>query len=469
VSKRPFGRAASRGSLLLLGVVLLALGLAGCASSIKEKNAIHVVTIDGTINPVMARYVESAIGAAEDSDAAAVVLRLDTPGGLDSSMRDIVQRIESSRVPVITYVWPPGARAASAGTFITMAGNVAAMAPNTAIGAAHPVGAGGEDIEGTLGDKVTNDAAAYITGIAKLRGRNADWAESAVRQSISADEQEAVQLNVVDLVAPDLPSLLAAVNGRSVELLSGPATLQVANAPIVENNMSLVQRFFLILSDPNIAFILLSVGLAAIAIEMLHPGFILPAVVGSIALLLAFFSLGTLPVNWAGVLLILLAFTLFIAELLVAGFGALGVGGIVSLILGGLLLTSTSNPEFQVSRWLIYGWAAVIGVFFLMVMSAILRMRRMPATTGAQALIGRVAVARSPLEPSGQVFLQGERWQATSEDGPVQVGERVIVTGVRGLRLTVRKAPGEGKAAEPAAGDEPPEARQPEEGQTGTA
>jgi membrane-bound serine protease (ClpP class) len=469
MSKRPSGRAARRNAFLLFGAVLLALGLAGCAASIKEKNAVHVITIDGEINPVMARYVESAIGAAEDSDAAAVVLRLDTPGGLDSSMRDIVQRIESSRVPVITYVSPPGARAASAGTFITLAGNVAAMAPNTAIGAAHPVGAGGQDIEGTMGDKVTNDAAAYITGIAKLRGRNVDWAESAVRQSISADEQDAVQLNVVDLVAPDLPSLLAAVNGRSVELLTGPAILQVANAPIVENNMSLVQRFFLILSDPNIAFILLSVGLAAIAIEMLHPGFILPGVVGSIALLLAFFSLGTLPVNWAGVLLILLAFALFIAELLVQGFGALGVGGIVSLILGGLLLTSTSNPEFQVSRWLIYGWAAVIGAFFLMVMSTILRMRRMlPAKTGALALVGRVAVARSPLEPSGQVFLQGERWQATSEDGPVEVGERVIVTGVRGFRLTVRKAPGEGRT-EPPAGDDRPEARRPEEGQPGTA
>jgi membrane-bound serine protease (ClpP class) len=468
MSKISSSRAAKRNALLLLGAVLLALGLAGCAASIKEKNAVHVVTIDGEINPVMARYVESAIGAAEDSDAAAVVLRLDTPGGLDTSMRDIVQRIESSRVPVITYVWPPGARAASAGTFITLAGNVAVMAPNTAIGAAHPVGATGEDIQGTLGDKVTNDAAAYITGIAKLRGRNVDWAESAVRQSISADETDAVRLNVVDLIEPDLPSLLAAVDGRSVELLSGPTTLQVANAPIVENNMTLVQRFFLILSDPNIAFILLSVGLAAIAIEMLHPGFILPAVVGSIALLLAFFSLGTLPVNWAGVFLILLAFALFFAELFVQGFGALGVGGIVSLILGGLLLTSTSNPEFQVSRWLIYGWAAVIGVFFLMIMSTILRMRRMLAKTGTETLIGRVAVARSPLEPSGQVFVQGERWQATSEDGPVQVGERVTVTGVRGLHLTVRRAPDEPRT-EPPAGDDRPEARRPEEGQAGTA
>jgi len=453
--RRPAGRAARRCSLLVVGVLLLALGLAGCATSIKEKNAVNVVTIDGTIGPVMADYVERAIGAAEDADAAAIVLRLDTPGGLDSSMRDIVQRIESSQVPVITYVWPPGARAASAGTFITMAGHVAAMAPNTAIGAAHPVGGGGEDIEGTLGDKVTNDAVAYITGIAKLRGRNPDWAERAVRESISADEEEAVRLDVVDLLAPDLPSLLTAVNGRSVELLTGPATLQVANAPIVENDMTLVQRFLLILSDPNIAFILLSLGFAAIAIEVLHPGFIFPAVFGSIALLLAFFSLGTLPVNWAGVFLILLAFALFFAELLVAGFGVLGVGGVISLILGGLLLTSTSNPEFQVSKWLIYGWAAVIGVFFLMIMSTILRMRRMaPARTGAQALIGRVAVTRSPLEPEGQVFLEGERWMATAQDGPVREGERVVVTGVQGLRLQVRRAPGEVEPAEAEAGDE---------------
>jgi membrane-bound serine protease (ClpP class) len=467
MTKRCKGRGTARGPLLLFGVLLLALGLAGCAAAIGEKGAVHVVTIDGTINPVMARYVESAIGAAEKGDAAAVVLRLDTPGGLDSSMRDIVQRIESSKVPVITYVWPPGARAASAGTFITLAGNVAAMAPNTAIGAAHPVGAGGQDITGTEGDKVTNDAVAYITGIAKLRGRNATWAESAVRQSVSADEQEALKLNVVDLVSSDLPSLLAAVNGRSVQLLSGPTTLQVANSPIVYNNTTLVQQFLLILSDPNIAFILLSVGLAAIALEFIHPGFILPGVAGSIALLLAFFSLGTLPVNWAGVALILLAFGLFVAELFVAGFGVLGIGGIVSLILGGLLLTSTSNPEFQVSRWLIYGWAAVIAVFFLMVLSAILRMRRMPTVTGSQALIGRVAVARSPLEPDGQVFLDGARWLAIAQDPPVPQGERVIVTGVNGLHLRVRRAGSEEKTAQSAASGEPL-ARRAEEGQQDT-
>jgi membrane-bound serine protease (ClpP class) len=465
MTKRPTARTARRGFRLLLSVLLLALGLAGCASSIKEKSAVHVVTIDGVINPVMSRYVERAIGSAEDADAAAVVLRLDTPGGLDSSMRDIVQRIQSSQVPVITYVWPPGARAASAGTFITMAGHIAAMAPNTAIGAAHPVGGGGEEIEGPLGDKVTNDAVAYITGIAKLRGRNANWAERAVRESISADENDAVRLNVVDLVAPDLDSLLPAIEGRSAELLTGSTTLTLADAPVVENDMSLVERFLLILSDPNIAFILLSLGLTAIAFEFLNPGALLPGVFGAIALVLAFFSLGTLPVNWAGVLLIVLAFGLFFAELLVAGFGVLGVGAVISLILGGLLLTSTSNPDFQVSKWLIYGLAVIIGVFFLMVVSTVLRSRRMPAVTGAQALIGHAAVARSPLEPQGQVFLEGERWTAVSQDGPVREGEKVIVTGVQGLRLSVKRAPDEGKAAEPAAQDQQPEARQLKEGQ----
>ncbi len=453
-------RAVRRVVVLFVGVLLLVVGLAGCAGAIKEKNAVNVVTIDGTISPVMARYVERAIGDAEDADAVAVVLRLDTPGGLDSSMRDIVQRIESSEVPVITYVWPPGARAASAGTFITMAGHVAAMAPNTAIGAAHPVGSGGEEIEGTMGDKVTNDAVAYITGIAKLRGRNAEWAEDAVRKSISADEEEAVRENVVDLVAPSLSRLLADVDGESVELLTGgdtvTVTLEVADAPVVENDMSLLERFLLIIADPNIAFILLSLGMLGLTFELIYPGGVFPGVFGVIALILAFYSLSILPTNWAGVALIILAFGLFVGELLVAGFGVLGVGAVISLILGGLLLTSTNDPEFQVSRWLIYGLAAIMAVFFLMVVSAILRSRRLPAVTGMQALVGRTAVVRSALEPEGQVFLEGERWTATAEDGPVQEGENVIVTAVHGLRLAVRRAIAKEEPPDDSAGPEEP-------------
>lgn len=452
--KRPTGRAVRRGFLLLVGVLLLALGLAGCAASIEEKNAVNVVTVDGVINPVTARYVERAIGAAEDADAVAVVLRLDTPGGLLDSTRDIVRRINSSRVPVMVYVWPPGGRAASAGTFITMAGHVAAMAPSTNIGAASPVAGSGEDIEGTMGKKVTEDAAAFARTTAEKRGRNAEWADKAVREAVSATESEALELGVIDMVANDLPDLLSKAEGRTVELPQGPVTLRVQDAPIVDNDMTLVERFLLILSDPNIAFILLSLGLTAIAFEFINPGAIFPGVFGAIALLLAFFSLGTLPINWAGVLLIVLAFLLFFGELLVAGFGVLGVGAVISLILGGLLLTSTNDPEFQVSRWLIYGLAALVGVFFLMVVSAILRSRRMPAVTGTQALIGRTAVVRSALEPEGQVFLEGERWTATAQDGPVKEGESVIVTGVHGLRLNVRRVTGEGEPADTAAGDE---------------
>lgn len=464
--KRITARGATRGVLLFLGAMLLGLGLVGCASSIDQRNAVHVATLDGTIGPVTADYVKRTIGDAEDSDAVAIVLRLDTPGGLIDSTRDIVRRINSSEVPVIVYVWPSGGRAASAGTFITMAGHVAAMAPSTNIGAASPVAGGGEDIEGTLGKKVTEDAAAFARTTAEKRGRNVEWADQAVREAVSATETEALELNVIDFVAADLSHLLSEAEGRTVQLPQGPVTLRLQNAPIVENNMTLVERFLLILSDPNIAFILLSLGLAAIAFEFLNPGALLPGVFGAIALLLAFFSLGTLPVNWAGVLLIVLAFGLFFAELLVAGFGVLGIGAVISLILGGLLLTSSNDPEFQVSKWLIYGLAGIIGVFFLMVVSAIIRSRRMPAATGAQTLIGRVAVTRSALEPEGQVFLEGERWLATAQDGPIREGERVIVTDVKGLRLGVRREVSEGEPAAPAQGDEPP-VHEKEEGQPG--
>jgi len=455
MGRRPAGRllraltaGQSRRGRLLLALLALALGAAACARSFDQEGAVHLLTVDGVINPVTARYMERGIDAAEDSSAAAVVLRLDTPGGLVDSMRDIVQRIDSSRVPVIVYVWPPGGRAASAGTFITMAGHVAAMAPNTNIGAASPVGGGGEDIEGALGKKITEDAAAYIRSIAQERGRNVQWAERAVREAVSASNSEAVELNVVDFVAADLRSLLAQADGRTVDLPQGPAALRLRDAPIVENDMTLVERFLLILSDPNIAFVLLTLGMAALIFELLNPGAILPGVVGVLALILAFFSLGTLPVNWAGVALIVLAFALLVAEVLVTGFGALGLGGVVALILGGLILTSSGEPDFQVSRWLIYGMAAGMGVFFLMVISTLIRTRRMPAATGSQALMGKRAVARSPLDPQGFVFLEGERWRATAEDGPVDEGETVTIVGVKGLRLTVRKAKVEAESKE---------------------
>ncbi len=432
------------GALLLLGIV------AACAPSIDERDAVHVLTYDGVVDPVMERYIDRGIDEAENTDARAVVLKLDTPGGLVSSMEDIVKRINASEVPVIVYVSPSGGQAASAGTFITMTGHVAAMAPATVIGAASPVGSGGEDIEGTLGEKITNDLAALIVGIARERGRNAEWAEQAVREAIAANSREAVELNVVDFEAPSLEpvpggagdSVLEQAEGR--EVVVGAArrtvTLQLLDAPVVFNDRTLIERFFSILSDPNIAFLLLSLGGLGIFFELLNPGTLVPGVFGVIALVLAFFSLGTLPVNWAGVALIGLAFALFVAEVFVSGFGVLGIGGAVSLILGGLLLTSTSNPSFQVERWLVVGVAVVIAAFFIVVVGALMRSRRMaPLQMGADALIGQHAVARSVLDPEGIVFVSGARWQARAEESPIAEGEEVTVTEVDGLKLTVRR------------------------------
>ena len=433
----------SRGRRLIFASALFLLGLAAaCAPSIDEREAVHVLTYDGIVDPVMARYIDRGIDEAEDTDARAVVLRLDTPGGLVTSMEEIVKRINASRVPVIVYVSPSGAQAASAGTFITMAGHVAAMAPTTRIGAASVVGAGGEDIEGTLGEKITNDLAALIIGIAKERGRNEEWAEQAVREAIAADTDEAVELNVVDFEAPTLDSVLEQAEGRTVRVGEErrEVTLQLVDAPVVFNDRTLVERFFAILSDPNIAFLLLSLGGLGIFFELLNPGTFVPGVFGVIALVLAFFSLGTLPVNWAGVALIGLAFALFAAEVFVApGFGVLGIGGAVSLILGGLLLTSTANPDFQVNRWLVIGIAAGIAAFFMIVVSTLISSRRAPAGTGTLSFVGKQAVARSVLDPEGVVLFEGARWRAEAEDGPIQDGEQVTVTDVQGLKLTVKK------------------------------
>jgi len=436
--------------LLALGLSLLLLGvLTGCTRKIDVEDAVHVLTADGVVNPVMARYVDRGFDEAERTHARAVVLRIDTPGGLDSSMRDIIQRINSSDVPVITYVSPAGGRAASAGTFIVMAGHVAAMAPGTTIGAAHPIDSSGGDIEGTLGTKVENDAAAYIRSIATERGRNAGWAERAVRYSIAASADEAVEQDVVDFEANSLDRLLAQSDGRTVTVQGREVTLSVADAAIAYNGPTLVERLLAVISDPNIAFLLLSLGALALALEFIVPGHVGPGIFGAIALVLAFFALGTLPVNWAGVALIGLAIGLFIAEIHVGGgFGALGLGGVVALIFGGLLMTSSDNPAFQVNRWLIVGVSVVGAMFFLSVASAVLRTRRAPAYLGAQAMVGRVAVARTPLAPEGLVFYEGARWRATAEDAPVGEGERVRVTSVKGLKLTVRKDPAHEQAKE---------------------
>lgn len=419
-----------------------------------DPGSVHVLTTDGDVNPVMERYFDRGIDAAEDEDAEAVVIRLDTPGGLLTSTDDIDKRILAAEVPVVVYVWPPGGRAASAGTFITMASNIAVMAPNTRIGAATPISSGGEDIGGSLEDKVTNDAVANIRGLAERRGRNADWAEEAVREARSSDAAEALELNVVDYIAADLDDLLAQIDGEEVELGSGATvTLATAEAPVVYNNRNFIEDFLDIIANPNIAFILLSLGSLALFIEILNPGQIFPGVFGVISLLLGFFALSVLPFNWVGVALILFAFILFGLEIFVTSGGVLGIGGVVSLIFGGLLLMSDNPPEFgadfQVSKWVVYGLAATLGGMVLFVLANIVRIRKMPAQIGMETMVGKLATVRTALDPSGFVFLDGEYWTADSDGGDeIRSGERVVVTEIEGLRLKVKRQPeGEGNDA----------------------
>lgn len=402
--------------------------------------AVHVLTAKGTVNPIMQRYIDRGIGAAEDEKAAAVVIRLNTPGGLSSSMDEIDRRILNAKVPVVTYVWPSGGQAASAGTFITYASHVAAMAPGTVIGSATPVDAGGGDIQGDLRNKVIENAVAKIKGFANRYGRNADWAERAVRDGISATAEDALSQGVVDVVAPDLTTLLKSIDGRQVTLEGGTRTvLATAGAPVVYNDRNFVEEFLDIIADPNIAFLLLSLGSLALFIEIVNPGQIFPGVFGVISLLLGFFALSVLPFNWAGVALIFFAFILFGLELFVTSHGILGIGGAVALVLGGLILTSGNPPDFQVSKWLVFTLGAALAVWVIFVMVNILRIRRMPAKMGMQTLLGRTAVARSPLDPTGFVFIDGEYWRAESVDGSIQPGERVVVTEVAGLKLKVRR------------------------------
>ena len=426
--------------------ILLLLGLVITASIAVEAEAassrIDVLHAEGVINPVLVDYIERGIEQAEDNNAIACIIQMDTPGGLDTSMRDIVKDIVDARVPVVVYVSPAGARAASAGVFITMAAHVAAMAPNTAIGAAHPVSIGAEGEEGmseTMEEKVVNDAAAYIRSIAEAHGRNMEWAEKAVRESVSATEREALELNVIDMVAPDLDSLVSQLDGREVTMLGGNVvTLHTQEATINHITMNTIEDFLYAISDPNIAYILLSLATLGIMAEIFNPGLIFPGVVGGICGLLAFYSLGVLPVNYAGILLVVLAFGLFIAEAFTASFGLFTAGGITSLVIGSLILFK-GGPLFQVSPWLITTVAVIIAAFFAFIISRVIRTHRRQASTGREELIGKTAVVKVALEPEGTVFFKGERWRAISEEGRVEPGETVIITKVDGLKLYVFK------------------------------
>lgn len=426
---------------LLAGLWVLALAAGVRAAS----PTVAVITIDGVINPVLADYVGRGIAEAEDLRAAAAIIRMDTPGGLDTAMRDIVQDIVNARIPVVVFVSPSGGRAASAGVFITVAGHVAAMAPNTAIGAASPISLGPEgevEVSETLEEKVLNDAAAYIRSLAEAKGRNVEWAEQAVREAVSATEQEALELNVIDLVATDLEDLLAQLDGRQVTLLGGGiVTMETAGAALHQIDMSWVEEFLFAITDPNIAFVLMSLATLGLFVEISNPGLVFPGVVGGICLILAFYSLGNLPVNIAGVLLVVGALALFIAEVFTATFGLFTAGGIAALVLGSLILFK-GGPLFQVNPWLVGTIATAIAMVMVFVISRILSVHRRQPATGREELVGKKALAKTLLSPQGIVLLGGERWTAVSGEGPIEPGEAVIVDRVENLTLYVHGVKG---------------------------
>ena len=436
--KRSVALSLSTFTLGLAALALAALGAAAPAAS--KKPQVDVLTLEGAIQPISAEVFLQAIDRAEKEKREALIVRLDTPGGLDSSMRDIIKRILISEVPVVVYVSPSGGRAASAGTFIAMAAHVAAMSPGTSIGAATPIQVGGGDVGNKdLARKVKNDAVSYIRSLAAQHGRNADWAEKAVREGGSLGETDALRMKVVDLVARDVDDLLAAIDGRTVTVAGQTRTLHTKGAERHEVNPTWRQKLLGRIIDPNVAYILFILGFYGILFELSNPGAILPGVVGGICLLLAFLAFQALPVNLTGVFLIVFAMVLFAVDVKVQSHGILTFGGVISLILGSLILLGGDAGAARVSISVI---ATVVGftvLFFVFVVRAAFRAQRKKPVTGLQGLVGERGTALTDLGPSGQVFLHGEYWTAEA-DAPIAKGSAVVVDRVDGLSLKVRKA-----------------------------
>jgi membrane-bound serine protease (ClpP class) len=393
--------------------------------------------VDSIIHPVSAEFIRDAIAEADRSNAAAVVIELSTPGGLMSSTREITTAILGSRTPVVVYVGPNGAQCASAGFYILMSADVAAMAPDTNTGAAHPVGGGGEDIPGNLGKKVEEDAAANIRALAARNGRNVELAQAAVVQSRSFTAQEALQQKLVEVVAPNVRALLQAIDGKTVRRGATTLILHTSGTAVREVELSVSRRMLGALADPNIAYILLVLGSLGLIFELKSPGAILPGVVGGICLILAFFSMSVLPVNAAGLALIVLALIFFIAEIKVVSHGILGLGGVISLVIGSLMLFKTPDAALRVSLWLIASLTAFTVLVMGLLLYLTLKTRRLPVRTGAEGLLHELGTARTPLDPRGKVAIHGELWDAVADEA-VAAGETVEVLGVRNLTLAVR-------------------------------
>ena len=408
--------------------------------SFSVANEILCVTIDGVINPVTADFLDDAIKKAQFKKAGALVVQLDTPGGLDLSMREMIKDIFASEVPVIVFVAPAGSRAASAGVFITYAASVAAMAPGTNIGSAHPVSMAGK-MDEVMSKKVENDAVAYIKGIAAKRGRNAEWAEKAVRESVNVTAEEALKLGVIDMLVSTREELIEKLDGMKAPVSSGVVTLATKGAAVSEMKMSLKYRVLSAISNPNVAYILMIVGMMGIYFELANPGAVFPGVIGAVSLVLAFYAFQTLPINYAGLLLIALGVIFFIVELMVVSYGLLTVAGIASLLLGSLMLFDSPAPYFNVSIWVILPAIILMAAVILAAMFFAVKIHRKKPVSGKEELTGAQGVASDGFggAAEGKVFIEGEYWDAVA-DGTIEKGDRVVVIEVKGLELKVRKA-----------------------------
>jgi len=419
----------------LLIILLAAFTIGMAVHNVRgTQNSAMVIELEGVINPGTAQFVVRGLKQAESNKHSLVIIRLDTPGGLDSSMRDIIKAILNSSIPVVVYVAPRGARAASAGVMITIAAHVAAMAPQTNIGAAHPVSADGKEINKTMSEKVVNDMVAYARSIAKERGRNEDWVEKAIRESVSITSEVAVKNKVADLVANDIDDLLGLLDGREIVLDKSKVKLATKGMKLIFVTPGWRDRVLRTISNPNIAYILMMIGMAGLYFELSHPGAILPGVVGAISLILAFFAFQTLPVNYAGLLLIALAIIFFIAEIKVASYGLLSLAGLISLTLGSVMLFE----DISVSLKLMMPTIILIGGFFIAVAFLAFRAFRRKPTSGREGLIDEIGVVEERIDPVGLIFAHGEYWKATSAE-VVGKGEKVRIAGSRGLELIVEK------------------------------
>jgi membrane-bound serine protease (ClpP class) len=408
-------------------------------------NFVYVIKVEGTINPATAEYISSSIKKATEEGAECLVIELDTPGGLLESTRSIVKSILSAEIPVVVFVYPSGARAGSAGVFITLSAHIAVMAPGTNIGAAHPVGIGGMgDTSKVMEQKITNDAAAFVRTIAEKRNRNVKWAERAVRESISSTETEALKDSVIDLIAKDLKDLLDKIDGRKVKINSEEKILRTKDAKVKFVEMNWREKLLALISDPNIAYILLLLGIYGILFELYNPGAIFPGVIGAICLILAFYSLQALPINYAGLALIVLGIILLLLEIKIVSHGLLTIGGAISLLLGSVMLINSPFELMQISLTVIITAVALTVLFFLFAIGMALKAQRRKPTTGKEALVGERGIALTKFKPAsngwatGQVRVHGEIWKAISQDA-INPNEEIVVRGVEGLTLKVEK------------------------------